>query len=169
MQKTIKNINKRIKKTGRPPVSEVRVRKLEEAFKNLLSVTEACLYSGVGRSTYYEYIRKNEEFADKMNYAQKFVLIKAKEKIVKKIVQDGSDVSDIELAKWLIERRDKDFKTDPSIEVNVATEMSVNEKKAEDERQARLIKKMEDGAKAVDDYWKRKYDTLQKNKIEYEK
>lgn len=44
--------------TGRPTViTPTTVRLLEQAFKDGLSVSEACFVSGIGRTTYYTSIK----------------------------------------------------------------------------------------------------------------
>jgi len=69
--------------TGRPTViNEATVRKLEQAFKDGLSVSEACFVSDIGRTTYYEHKASNKDFANKMELAKAYVTIRAKKTVV---------------------------------------------------------------------------------------
>lgn len=55
------------KPTGRPTViTKATVQKLETALRDGFSVEMACHVSGVGRSTYYQHLNSDPDFADKM-------------------------------------------------------------------------------------------------------
>lgn len=95
------------KKVGRPKISKERVSKLEEGFKRAFNVTEACLYAGISRETYYDYMAKDKRFSDKMEFAKRFVYMEAKQNIIKKLINED----DVELSKWWLEKKDADFKT----------------------------------------------------------
>ena len=150
-KKPDKNDKNIINRTGRPPISPERVTKLEQGFKNGLNVTESCLFAGVARQTYYRNVKENEEFSDKMEYSQHIVLIRAKQNITAKIIE-----GDIELSKWLIERKDRDFRLN-NTEVNVVQEQTVSESKASEELNKRSIAQLNKGTRVVR-YWQRKYD-----------
>jgi len=86
---------------GRPTViDESTVRKLEQAFRDGLSVSEGCFVSGIGRTAYYSRIGTDEAFANKMERAKQYVNIKAK-KTVAQAISDGN----INAAKWWLERK----------------------------------------------------------------
>jgi hypothetical protein len=86
---------------GRPTViNETAVRKLERAFKDGLSVSEACFVSGIGRTTYYEHKASDEDFANKMELAKAYITIKAKKAVVHAI--DGGNVP---AARWWLEHK----------------------------------------------------------------
>ena len=75
-----------IKKRWRPSkINEIVVGKLEEIFKKDWNVSEACLYAGINRDTYYENLRKNKEFSDRMERARMFPFIYAKKKLFEAI------------------------------------------------------------------------------------
>ena len=58
------------KSVGRPTKISIGIMaKLAEALKNNYSVTDACKWAKVGRTTYYRHMNSNEVFATKMNYA----------------------------------------------------------------------------------------------------
>jgi hypothetical protein len=87
--------------TGRPTViTPATVRKLEQAFKDGLSVSEACFVSGIGRTAYYERRSNDEAFANKMELAKAYVSIKAKKTVVQAI-----DTGNLTAAKWWLERK----------------------------------------------------------------
>ena len=62
------------------------IRKLEEAFKIDATVDEACVYAGIGTSTYHDWMRDDESFRSKMQSAQQFVFMHAKRNWVEAIV-----------------------------------------------------------------------------------
>jgi hypothetical protein len=90
--------------SGRPTViTDEVVRKLEAAFRDGFSLSEACLVSGVSRTAYYERKAVDEVFANKMELANKYVTIRAK-KVVVKAIDDGN----FNAAKWWLEHRERD-------------------------------------------------------------
>ena len=114
---------KKNKKTaGRPTkLNEEIVGKLEYAFSKDFNVGEACNYAGIHRDSYYEWIKNNEEFSDKMEQAQSDLKRKAKINIADKI-EEG----DIDVTKWFLERRVKDeYSIKQAVEVfGIADEQS---------------------------------------------
>jgi hypothetical protein len=75
---------------GRPTgIRETTVRKLEQAFKDSLSVSEACFVSGVGRRTYYDHKTADAEFALKMQLAKTYATLRAK-KVVVQAIDNGN-------------------------------------------------------------------------------
>lgn len=86
---------------GRPTViTDDIVRKLETAFQDGFSVSEACLTAGISRTAYYERKAADEAFADKMELAKRYISIRAK-KVVVRAINDGN----FNAAKWWLERR----------------------------------------------------------------
>lgn len=58
------------KGVGRPTKMNIRTMvKLADALKNNYSVTDACKWARIGRTTYYRHMDNNVVFATKMNYA----------------------------------------------------------------------------------------------------
>jgi hypothetical protein len=91
-------------KTGRPPViNKVIVQKLEVAFRDGFSVAKACTLSGISRSTYYEHLKRNADFSDKMVLAQAWVTELAKQVVVAEI-----KAGNLPAAKWWLERKAKE-------------------------------------------------------------
>jgi hypothetical protein len=86
---------------GRPTVitSDI-VRKLETAFQDGFSVSEACLTFGISRTAYYERNATDREFMDKMELARTYVSIRAKKTVIHAINE-----GDLSTAKWWLERK----------------------------------------------------------------
>lgn len=58
------------KSVGRPTkISIGTMLKLADALKNNYSVSDACKWAKVGRTTYYRHMNNNVVFATKMNHA----------------------------------------------------------------------------------------------------
>lgn len=99
-------------KRGRPTkMTAGTLRKLEELFVRGLSDEEACLLADIGTSTLYDYCRDNPQFSERKELLKQRVKTRAKFNI-SKAIEDG----DVDLSKWYLERRDKDFKTKQSVE-----------------------------------------------------
>lgn len=95
---------KRSQAKGRPSVlTPVAVGLLVAAFENGLTVNDACKYAGIGRDAYYEGLKKNTEFADKMHQAQAKLGFKAREVVAQQIFNGNERV-----AMWWLERRAKE-------------------------------------------------------------
>jgi hypothetical protein len=109
------NNTKNIKKHpgGRPTkLNDEVVKKLENIFKVGGTVEEACAYAGISKPTYYAWLKEDESFLTKMEAAQHYADIVAKNLVVKAITED----KDLESAKWWLDRRV--FKNQPIIQAN---------------------------------------------------
>lgn len=95
-----------VNRVGRPTdMTPLVVTKLIAAFNNGYNVTEACEYSDISRTTYYRWIKDDDQFSYKMSQAQSAPNRKAKEVVITAI-----DAGDANLAfRWLTVR-DPDFK-----------------------------------------------------------
>ena len=92
------------KTTGRPTViNAATVRKLEEAFKLDATITEACLYAGISRQTYYEHYREKQGFSDKIQRARMYPVMLAKSTVLKAIEEGDAKMA----LRWL-EKRDSE-------------------------------------------------------------
>lgn len=97
---TVKKKRKR-KKNGRPTVWTDEVfQKLKQGFLMGFNPLEACAYAGIGKSTYYDYIKANPSFSDKIEAWQTNPILKAKRTLY-------NDLADVSTAKWLLERKAK--------------------------------------------------------------
>ena len=92
-------------KVGRPSkISEDKILLLEYAFKNLYNVSEACNLAQIGRRTYYDYLDKDEEFANRMELAKCYPA-----KIAKSTLMKHANQGHIPTSKWLLTKLDPDF------------------------------------------------------------
>lgn len=89
---------------GRPTVvTESVIGKLEEAYSNGASDTEACFIAGISKQALYDYQAKNPEFTDRKFALKEMIKYQAKSILKKKL-----DEKDSEMAKWYLERKGKD-------------------------------------------------------------
>lgn len=95
------------------------VKKLEEAFHNDLTIEEACMYAGITRQTYYNWLDENQLFFDKMTEARSGLAIKAKSNVATAIRQGDSQLS----FRWL-ERRDPAFKPKAEVDNNLGLQQT---------------------------------------------
>lgn len=88
---------------GRPTViTPETVRILLDAFSWGANNSEACLLANVSDSVFYQKMKDDEDFSDKINAAKNLPLLHAK-----KTVHEAAK-TDKQSAQWLLERRRKD-------------------------------------------------------------
>lgn len=86
---------------GRPSkLTELTVKKLEEAFAMDCSVLEACLYAGISRPTFYAWIKENKELSNRFEELRENPVLKARTTVV-------NVLNEPEHAKWYLERKRK--------------------------------------------------------------
>ena len=111
-------------KGGRPTVmTDEVVSKLEYGFMKGLNITECCHYADISRPTFYEYLEKHPEFSNRMEELKSNPSTRAKLNIVEAI-----ESGDTDLAKWWLERRNKDefsMKQEIAAEVNEKVTISI--------------------------------------------
>lgn len=78
---------------------------LVASLQNGLNVTQACLQADISRETYYAKCKDDESFSDKMELAQQFGSMKARQNVIQAV-----NSGDPHMSKWYLERRDRDFK-----------------------------------------------------------
>lgn len=88
-------------KGGRPTVMTPEVvAKLEQAFAIDATVEEACSYADISRDSFYDYLKINPKFSDRIADLRNRPVLKARQTIVKALeTSDG--------AKWYLERKAK--------------------------------------------------------------
>lgn len=87
---------------GRPSeMDPLKVKKLEEAFAFDATILEACLYAGISKQTYYNWLEKNPELVDRFEALRQTPILAAREKVVNSIK------SDVDTARWYLERKQK--------------------------------------------------------------
>lgn len=127
---TKKKDPKDYKKKGRPSkITAEIVAKLEQAYKIGANDTEACLHAGIDRTTLFRYEQSNPDFSNKKAEWKRNPILKAKHTIFK-------NLDDPSVAKWLLERKDDEFKNKQEISGNVSvipTEFNILPVRSNDE------------------------------------
>ncbi|MBM9515208.1 hypothetical protein [Desulfogranum marinum] len=97
---------------GRPSViTDSVINLLEEAFMMDYSNNEACLYAGIGTTAYYDFIKRNAEYAERFETLKESPKMKAKKRIVDSLSSDTST------AKWYLERRSSEYSPKSQIDI----------------------------------------------------
>lgn len=76
---------------------------LEDGFKNDFTVEESCLFAGIRKDTFYNWLKLSDEFAERIDKAKQFVSIAAKRNIAQAVITHKS----VEDAWKYLERRQK--------------------------------------------------------------
>lgn len=89
------------RKPGRPKITDKPdvVSLLVGAFRDGLSIRQACIQSGISHEAYYNRCRQDSDFADKMYLAQQTVMITARKNVIKAI--KGGD---LRASQWWLEK-----------------------------------------------------------------
>lgn len=125
VKQTIKELEEELEgstksKRGRPSkfTPEV-VTKLLAAFRMAFNDTEAALYAGISRKTFYDYINEHPDFRNKVRRAKIEPNIKAKEVVVNAI-----NSGDLRASQWWLERKAaNEFSTKPQLEPEIPPEL----------------------------------------------
>jgi len=109
-------------KLGRPKkVNDELLRKLEYAFSIGCTVLEACCHADIPKSTYYDYLKENPSFSDRIELLKEKMPLKARE-----VINTELTSGDAHTAKWLLERNKKaEFSTQQNVEQK--SEVTVND------------------------------------------
>lgn len=114
-----------IKKVGRPlAITENVVQKLESILKVGGTIEQACNYAEVGKVTYYDELKRNEDFRTKMEKAKDYLAIASKNVVGQAITKDKN----LSAAQWYLERKHpEEFGNKPQVlqQINVGGEMGV--------------------------------------------
>lgn len=77
---------KETRSVGRPTIMTVEtVTKLEQAFAIDCTVEEACSYAEISRNTFYEYLKKEPSFQDRIDDLRQRPILKARQTVVKSL------------------------------------------------------------------------------------
>lgn len=87
---------------------------LKQALGIGCTVKEACIFAGIGETTYYEWKEADKKLAAELDKLRQNPVLKAK-----KVIVDSLDDGDVNTAKWYLERKKKD-------EFSVRTEQDIN-------------------------------------------
>jgi len=89
------------KKMGRPSKKEAVREQLLANLREAMSVKAACALSGVGKSTFYEWVNDDKEFADEVEAAKRF----SEAVMISRLKALGEEKADWRAYAWLLERR----------------------------------------------------------------
>lgn len=110
---------------GRPSKKDDKVvNLLEEAFRIDCTVSEACIHAWISREAYYEWLKSDSEFSDRMDKAKSFPYLLARQTLFK-AVSKGSDKAAVEFLK----RRDRRYSDKVKVEERVEPEEITPEQK----------------------------------------
>ena len=91
---------------GRPTKKdENTIQKLESIFKIDWTISEACSYAGISESIYYDWVKSDKKFSEKMRAARDYPFILAR-KTIMKAMQNDNDKAAMEY----LRRRDQRYK-----------------------------------------------------------
>lgn len=76
---------------------------LRQAFGIGCTVKEACIYAGIGETTYYEWREADQKLAAELDKIRQNPVLKAK-----KVLIESIESGDINTVKWYLERKKKD-------------------------------------------------------------
>lgn len=86
---------KQVNKGGRPTVmTEAVIAKLEQAFAIDCSVEEACSYAEISRNTFYDYLKINPTFNDRIADLRERPVLAARQRAVKGINETYQNAMD---------------------------------------------------------------------------
>ena len=83
-------------------LEEKRVKKLEDAFQLGCNITEACIYAGISKQTYYNWQGKNRELFDHFDVLRLSPTFKARRTVLNALEHD------VKVAQWYLERKAKE-------------------------------------------------------------
>ena len=89
------------KKIGRPSKKDTVREELLANLREAMSIRAACALSGVGKSTFYDWINQDDGFADDVEAAKRF----SEAVMVSRIKALGEEKADWRAYAWLLERR----------------------------------------------------------------
>jgi len=103
---------------GRPrEITPAIVQQLERSFQAGLNISEACIANNVNRATFYNYLKFDEAFLDRINILKTKPKIKAKYNIANAINE-----GDISTSKWYLEKTSDEFANKNKHEISGSVE-----------------------------------------------
>ena len=99
-------------RAGRPTVMTPDVvAKLEQAFAIDATVEEACSYANISRDAFYDYLKKNTIFSDRIEDLRQLPVLAARERAVKGVKENYGNAMD-----YLSRKRKSEFSQKQEIE-----------------------------------------------------
>lgn len=116
---------------SRVKITEPIIAKLREAFGVLATIEEACFYAQINDATYYRFKAKYPEVCKEIEGIKHNPLLTAKRTLI-------NDMHRPETAKWLLERKDNNFKSVQKHEMEVDATLKVETKPLTEEEKIAL-------------------------------
>lgn len=105
--------------TWRPTkIDEECIKKLHIAFSSDCTVEEACAYAGISPTIYYERLKKDPKFAERMDTSSKLFLVDTKIRNKELIMFAEQESVSAWLIKNALEKRDPNYKPKAEVENN---------------------------------------------------
>lgn len=128
---------------GRPRAIGVKeLEKLEFAFSIGCGVLEALVHSGIEKSTYYDYLRDNPNFSERIEILREKMPLKARI-----VVDSAIGGGDVNTAKWLLERNKRaEFSTQHNVDHTTKGDKIINIDELSTEeliKRAEIVRKIE--------------------------
>lgn len=127
---------------GRPKsIGKEELEKLEYAFSIGATPKEAILHADVKSSTFYDYVRDNPEFSERIELLREKTPLKARI-----VVDNALDIGDVNTAKWLLERNKRaEFSTQQNVDhTTKGDKINVEELTTEELiKRAEIVRKIE--------------------------
>ena len=114
--------NKKSNSGRKTVMTDAVIKKLEEGFMYDLNIGEACLFAGISRRTFENYVNKKPKMKEHFEMLRENVRMKAKINIANKIKR-----GDIDTSKWELEHRapeEYSKKVNAGINENITIEFS---------------------------------------------
>lgn len=83
-------------------LTQQTIQKLKEAFRLWCTVEEACSYTEISKSTYYDWLSNNEAFSDEIELSKKYLEFKSRF-----VIAQSLENNDVKTAMWYLERKNK--------------------------------------------------------------
>src|SRR3990167_10549237 len=112
---------KQVNKGGRPTdFTKETVNKLEQAFAIDCSVEEACSYAEISRQAFYDWIKKNPVFADRIADLRERPVLAARQRAVKGINETYGNAMD-----YLKQKRRDEFGDEQKHDVEITLKLNI--------------------------------------------
>lgn len=109
------------KKEGRPTVmTESVVGKLEQAFAIDCTVEEACSYANISRDAFYDYLKKEPPFSDRIEELRQHPVLKARQTVSDKLGESYQNAMD-----YLKRKKRDEFGDQQKVDVDVVLKLDV--------------------------------------------
>lgn len=110
-------------KLGRPTkMTDLTVKKLEEAFALGCSDEEACVYADISKQTLYNYQHENRDFLDRKELLKQRPILKARQEVV-----SGLDSNPFFALKFLERKKKDEFSLRNESKIEIESTFSLGE------------------------------------------